>query len=107
LIVHAIDVAGPQNSTTGRALFQAPMKGTGILVREANGTPTIATTDDHGNVRFLLAPGRYVVRLAYAEGFNGKVRDNHAAECPSADSANVRVLSHRLVRAAVECVDGG
>lgn len=93
LIVHALFTAGPVGRNGHDAVEQA-MQNAEIRV-VADGTAAVnAKTDEHGNARFVLAPGRYVARLVDTVGCNA-----------GAYPARVRLPPHGNVRVQVTCTN--
>lgn len=103
LVVHAVMTVGPVNERTGRAAGEFSMTGTRVAVASPPRAIAIATTDQHGNARFALAPGRYVTRFADLARLDRRGGVPPIACGIGASSANVQVLPRRTVRAVVVC----
>jgi len=62
LVVHAMLASGPGGP--GVEPTHGPAGGMTVTARARGGVRKTAITDHHGEARFVLPPGRYLVRLA-------------------------------------------
>lgn len=91
LIVHALSTWGPVDSN-GHSAGEQVLTETEVIARAANGVSAAATTDESGDARLMLAPGRYAVRLASDKGCFG-----------FPDTERVQVFAHRQTHVQVGC----
>lgn len=70
LIVHAVSTWGPVYRN-GHSAGEQVLTNTDVIARGPSHASMTTTTDDSGNARLTLAPGRYAVRLTSDNGCFG------------------------------------
>lgn len=105
LIVHAVFAAGPVGPGYDPVAHGSPITNTKVRVRASPGSVTMATTDDHGDAKFVVAPGAYIVHLADLMGFDGR---GGSLDCGGGGPhERVRVPPDDTARATLACFGAG
>jgi type 1 fimbria pilin len=94
VVVHAEFRSAPCSESTGRCSVEGPMGGIKIVLRDRNGRRTSAVTDQGGNARFEVPPGRYRAALS---------ADNSNPCDAGTVSASATAQAHRRTHVRVYC----